>query len=86
MRVTTILNAFLIGATIVMTQTAAGAPDAASDLQIDPRVRTFLADHSSPFFWELLPGPQVRAVCTKEPARPGGQGEPWPDGSGSSVK
>jgi acetyl esterase/lipase len=48
-----------------MTQTAAAAPDAASDPQIDPRVRTFLADlnkDSSPF-WEL-PGPQVRAILT----------------------
>jgi len=45
-----------------MTQTAAAAPDAASNPQIDPRVRTFLADHSSPFFWELLPGAQVRAL------------------------
>ena len=52
----------LMGATIVMAQTAAGAPAAASDPQIDPRVRTFLAEHSSPFFWELLPGAQVRDI------------------------
>jgi acetyl esterase/lipase len=64
-RLTTVLTTFLIGATIVMSQTAAAAPDAASDPQIDPRVRTFLADlnkDSSPF-WEL-PGPQVRAIVT----------------------
>jgi len=54
----------LMGATMVMAQTAAGAPAAASDPHIDPRVRTFLAEHSSPFFWQLLPGPQVRAILT----------------------
>jgi len=54
----------LMGATMVMAQTAAGAPAAASDPHIDPPVRTFLAAHSSPFFWELLPGPQVRAMLT----------------------
>jgi len=59
----------LMGATIVMAQTAAGAPAAASDPQIDPRVRTFLAEHSSPFFWELLPGPQVRAILTDPQAK-----------------
>ena len=48
----------------MMTQTAVAAPDVASDPQIDPRVRTFLADHSSPFFWELLPGSQVRGILT----------------------
>ena|SRR5436309_4947021 len=63
-RPTTTLAAFLIGATLVMTQTAVAAPDVASDPQIDPRVRTFLADHSSPFFWELLPGSQVRGILT----------------------
>ena len=50
-----------------MTQTAAAGPDAASDSQIDRRVRTFRADldkDSSPFFWDLLPGPQVRAIST----------------------
>src|SRR5438034_249299 len=55
----------LVGATIVMTQTAAAGPDAASDSQIDRRVRTCRADPDkdrSPFFWELLPGPQVRAM------------------------
>ena len=49
----------------MMTQTAAAAPDAASDPQIDPRVRTFLADlnkDSSPF--RELSGPQVRAIVT----------------------
>jgi acetyl esterase len=48
-----------------MTQVTAAVPDAANDPQIDPRVRTFLADlnkDSSPF-WEL-PGPQVRATLT----------------------
>ena len=59
----------LMGAKIVMAQTAAGAPAAASDPQIDPRVRTFLAEHSSPFFWELLPGSQVRAILTDPQAK-----------------
>ena len=58
------LAIILMGAMSVMAQTAAGAPAAASDPQIDPRVRTFLAEHSSPFFWELLPGSQVRAIGT----------------------
>ena len=58
------LAIILMGATSVMAQTAAGAPAAASDPQIDPRVRTFPAEHSSPFFWELLPGAQVRATLT----------------------
>ena len=58
----------LMGATMVMAQTAAGAPAAASDPHIDPPVRTFLAAHSSPFFWELLPGPQVRAMLTDRQA------------------
>jgi len=64
-RLITVLTTSLIGATIVMTQTAAAGPDAASDSQIDRRVRTVRADpdkDSSPFFWELLPGPQVRAM------------------------
>ena len=47
----------------MVAQTAAAA-DAASDPQIDPRVRTFLAEHSSPFFWDLLPATQVRAIST----------------------
>jgi hypothetical protein len=64
-----LLTAFLMAAAIAMTQTAAGAADAASDPQMDPRVRTFLAEHSSPFFWELLPGPQVRAISTGLQAR-----------------
>src|SRR6266436_2787563 len=66
-RLITVLTTSLIGATIVMTQTAAAGPDAASDSQIDRRVRTFRADldkDSSPFFWELLPGSQVRAIST----------------------
>ena len=70
------LAIILMGATSVMAQTAAGAPAAASDPQIDPRVRTFLAEHSSPFFWELLPGPQVRAILTDPQAKtPGDRGE-----------
>jgi len=60
----------LMGATMVMAQTAAGAPAAASDPQIDPRVRTFLAEHSSPFFWELLPGAQVRAMTDPQAKTP----------------
>jgi len=60
----------LMGAAIVMAQTAAGAPAAASDPQMDSRVRTFLAEHSSPFFWDLLPGPQVRAILTDPQAKP----------------
>ena len=66
-RLITVLTASLIGATIALTQTAAAGPDAASDSQIDRRVRTFRADldkDSSPFFWDLLPGPQVRAIST----------------------
>ena len=63
------LAIILMGATIVMAQTAAGAPAAASDPQIDPRVRTFLAEHSSPFFWELLPGSQVRAILADPQAK-----------------
>ena len=59
----------LMGAMMVMPQTAAGAPAAVSDPQIDPRVRTFLAEHSSPFFWELLPGSQVRAILTDPQAK-----------------
>ncbi len=48
-----------------MSQTATAAPDAATDPQIDPRVRAFLAElnkDDSPF-WEK-PGPEVRAVLT----------------------
>jgi len=66
-RLITVLTTSLIGATIALTQTAAAGPDAASDSQIDRRVRTFRADldkDSSPFFWDLLPGPQVRAIST----------------------
>ena len=64
-RLIAVLAASLIGATIAMTQTAAAGPDAASDSQIDRRARTVRADpdkDGSPFFWELLPGPQVRAM------------------------
>ena len=64
------LAIILMGATSVMAQTAAGAPAAARDPQINhPRVGTFLAEHSSPFFWELLPGPQVRAILTDPQAK-----------------
>jgi hypothetical protein len=59
----------LMGATSVMAQTAAGAPATASEPHIDPRVRTFLAEHSSPFFWELLPAAQVRAILTDPQAK-----------------
>ena len=64
------LAIILMGATSVMAQTAAGAPAAASDPQIDPRVRTFPAEHSSPFFWELLPGAQVRAMTDPQAKTP----------------
>lgn len=57
---------FIIGVMITMVQTlSATSPNAATDPQIDPEVRTFLAQinkDSSPY-WEL-PGPQVRAVLT----------------------
>jgi acetyl esterase/lipase len=56
--------AVLLGATI-MTQAVAVARDAATDPNIDPQIRTFLAElnkDSTPF-WEK-PGPQVRAVLT----------------------
>jgi hypothetical protein len=59
----------LMGATSVMAQTAAGAPATASEPHIDPRVRTFLAEHSSPFFWELLPAAQVRGILTDPQAK-----------------
>src|SRR2546427_12664870 len=72
-RLITVLTTSLIGATIVMTQTAAAGPDAASDSQIDRRGRTFRADldkDSSPFFWDLLPGPQVRAMAALQAKTP----------------
>jgi acetyl esterase len=56
---------------MTMTQVAATAsPDAATDANIDPEIRTFLKElnkDSSPF-WEK-PGPQVRAVLTGLQAR-----------------
>jgi acetyl esterase len=58
-------SALIIGATIAMTQVATAAPDAAKDPNIDPQIRSFLADvnkDASPFW--TLPGPQVRAVLT----------------------
>ena len=48
-----------------MTQATMAAPDAATDPQIDPKIRTFLKElnkDSSPY-WEK-PGPQVRATLT----------------------
>ena len=53
-----------------MTQAAAAAPNPATDPQIDPKIRSFLAElnkDSSPF-WEK-PGPEVRAVLTGLQAR-----------------
>lgn len=55
---------FILGA-VIMTETAYAALDAAKDPQIDPAIRSFLAEinkNSSPFW--TLPGPQVRAVLT----------------------
>jgi acetyl esterase/lipase len=55
-----------LGAMMAMTQApATAAPDAATDPNIDPQIRTFLAvlnKDASPF-WEK-PGSQVRAVLT----------------------
>ncbi|MEI9985961.1 MAG: alpha/beta hydrolase [Aliidongia sp.] len=48
-----------------MTQTAAAAPDAATDPRLDPKVRSFLAElnkDSSPF-WEL-PQPKPQEILT----------------------
>jgi acetyl esterase len=60
------LHAVLLGAMIAMAQTAPiAASDAATDPNIDPEIRIFLADlnkDTTPF-WEK-PGPQVRAVLT----------------------
>ena len=64
------ISAILIGAAIAMTQAAAAAPNPATDPQIDPKIRSFLAElnkDSSPF-WEK-PGPEVRAVLTGLQAR-----------------
>lgn len=65
-RLMTTLAIILMGATSVMAQTAVGAPAAASDPQID---RTHSAEHSSPFFWELLPAAQVRGILTDPQAK-----------------
>ena len=54
-RLIAVLAASLIGATIAMTQTAAAGPDAASDSQIDRRVRTCRADPDK----DQVPGPVV---------------------------
>jgi acetyl esterase/lipase len=60
------LAKFLIGATMVMTQTAkAQVPNAATDPRIDPQIRTFLADlnkDSTPF-WQL-PQPKPQEILT----------------------
>jgi acetyl esterase len=60
------LAKFLIGATMVMTQTArAQVPNAATDPRIDPQIRTFLADlnkDSNPF-WQL-PQPKPQEILT----------------------
>jgi len=48
-----------------MTETAAAAPNAATDTRIDPQVRSFLAEinkHDSPF-WEL-PQPKPQQILT----------------------
>jgi acetyl esterase len=50
---------------MIMNATTTAAPDAATDLRIDPQVRSFLSEVNkdpSPFW--TLPGPQVRAVLT----------------------
>src|ERR1700712_2519311 len=66
MRRTFICAIFLGAMMITMTQAEPlAAPDAATDPNIDPEIRTFLKElnkDSSPF-WEL-PGPQVRAVLS----------------------
>lgn len=57
--------ALFASATLALGQNAIAAPDAATDLRIDPQVRSFLAQvnkDSSPFW--TLPGPQVRSVLT----------------------
>lgn len=48
-----------------MTQTAAAAPDAATDPRIDPQIRSFLAeiDKDSSPFWEL-PQPKPQEILT----------------------
>jgi Esterase/lipase len=60
------LAKFLIGATMVMTQTAkAQVPNAATDPRIDPQIRTFLADlnkDNTPF-WQL-PQPKPQEILT----------------------
>jgi acetyl esterase len=60
------LAKFLMGATMVMTQTTrAQIPNAATDPRIDPQIRTFLADlnkDSSPF-WQL-PQPKPQEILT----------------------
>lgn len=58
------LAALILGASLV-TQTAAAAPDAATDPRIDPQIRSFLAGinkDSSPF-WEL-PQPKPQEILT----------------------
>src|SRR5262249_20076099 len=58
-------SVFITGTVIAMTQSAAAAPDAATDSRLDPQVRSFLSEvnkDSSPFW--TLPGPQVQSVLT----------------------
>jgi acetyl esterase len=64
------VSAILLGAAIMMNQAAMAAPNAATDPNIDPQIRTFLGElnkDSTPF-WEK-PGPEVRAVLTGLQAR-----------------
>src|SRR5262249_35816040 len=64
------ISALLLGATIMMSQAAMAAPDAATDPNIDPQIRIFLRElnkDNSPF-WEK-PGPEVRATLTGLQAR-----------------
>jgi acetyl esterase len=58
-------GAIVAGAVMLTSQEVAGAPDAATDPRIDPKVRTFLAEVNKDTgpFWER-PGPEVRATLT----------------------
>jgi len=58
------------GAALAAAQPALAAPDAATDLNIDPKIRSFLSqlNKDGSAFWER-PGPQVRAVLTGLQAR-----------------
>jgi acetyl esterase len=65
------VHAMFLGAMMTMTQApATAAPNAATDPNIDPQIRIFLAElnkDTTPF-WEK-PGPQVRGVLTELQAR-----------------